>query len=73
MQTGWLRSEPARIEPSGKITVVIPSEQVVCKKGLAAGHGLDAVVAIRETGEPGGFALKTPLPLGMGRFSNKGI
>jgi hypothetical protein len=60
LQTGWLRSEPARIEPSGKITVAIPLEQVVCKRGLAAGHGLDAVVARREPGDPGGFALRTP-------------
>ncbi len=26
LQTGWLRSESAKIEPSGKITVVTPSE-----------------------------------------------
>ncbi|WP_434782746.1 hypothetical protein [Ferrovum myxofaciens] len=66
LQTGWLRSEPAKIEPSGKITVAwqparaTPLERVVCKRGLAAGHGLDAVVARREPGVPGGFALRTP-------------
>jgi len=64
---GWLRSEPAKIEPSGKITVVTPLERVVCKRGLAIGHGRDAVVARREPGDPVGFALRT-LPLGMGRF-----
>lgn len=60
MQTGWLRSEPAKIEPSGKITVFAPSERVVCKRGLAIGHGRDAVVARREPGDPDGFALRTP-------------
>ncbi|WP_434782857.1 hypothetical protein [Ferrovum myxofaciens] len=60
LQTGWLRSEPAKIEPSGKITVATPLEQVVCDRGFAAGHGLDAVVARREPGDPGGFALRTP-------------
>ncbi len=60
LQTGWLRSEPAKIEPSGKITVAIPSEQVVCDRGFAIGHGLDAVVARREPGDPDGFALRTP-------------
>jgi hypothetical protein len=60
LQTGWLRKEPARIEPSGKITVVIPLEQVVCKRGLAIGHDRDAVVVRREPGDPVGFALRTP-------------
>ena len=60
LQTGWLRSEPAKIEPSSKITKAIPSEQVVCDRGLAIGHGLDAVVARREPGSPSGFALRTP-------------
>jgi len=60
LQTGWLRSEPAKIEPSGKITVAIPLEQVVCDRGLAIGHGLDAVAATREPGDPDGFALRTP-------------
>lgn len=60
LQTGWLRSEPAKIEPSGKITVVTPLEQVVCDRGFAAGHGLDAVVARREPGDPSGFTLRTP-------------
>ena len=60
LQTGWLRSEPAKIEPSGKITVLAPSEQVVCNRGLAIGHGLDAVVARREPGDPDEFALRTP-------------
>lgn len=60
LQTGWLRSEPARIEPSGKITVVTPLEQVVCVRGLATGHGRDVVVARREPGNPDGFALRTP-------------
>ena len=60
LQTGWLRSEPAKIEPSGKITVATPLEQVVCDRGFAAGHGLDAVVARREPGDPSGFALRTP-------------
>lgn len=58
-QTGWLRSEPAKIEPSGKITVAIPSEPVVCTRGLAIGHGQDAVAAKREPGGPDGFALRT--------------
>lgn len=60
LQTGWLRSEPARIEPSGKITVATSLEQVVCDRGFAAGHGRDAVVARREPGDPSGFALRTP-------------
>lgn len=60
LQTGWLRSEPAKIEPQGKITVAIPLERVVCKKGLAVVHGRDAVVARREPGDPSGFALRTP-------------
>lgn len=60
LQTGWLRFEPAKIEPSGKITVATPLERVVCKRGLAIGHGLDAVVARRESGDPDGFALRTP-------------
>lgn len=63
LQTGWLRSEPAKIEPSGKITPqrnAETSELVVCKRGLAAGHGRDAVVARREPGDPSGFALRTP-------------
>ncbi len=60
LQTGWLRSEPAKIEPSGKITVGTPLEQVVCDRGFAIGHGLDAVVARREPGDPDGFALRTP-------------
>ena len=60
LQTGWLRSEPAKIEPLGKITVATPSERVVCKRELAIGHGLDAVVARREPGNPNGFALRTP-------------
>ncbi|QWY77848.1 hypothetical protein [Ferrovum myxofaciens] len=34
-------------------------KRVVCKRGLAAGHGLDAVVARREPGVPDGFALRT--------------
>jgi len=60
LQTGWLRDEPAKIEPSGKITVAIPSERVVCKRGLASGHDPDAVVARREPGDPAGFVLRTP-------------
>jgi hypothetical protein len=36
------------------------SKQVVCKRGFAAGHGLDVVVARREPGDPGGFAIRTP-------------
>jgi hypothetical protein len=60
LQTGWLRKEPAKIKPSGQITGAIPSEQVVCKRGLAIGHGRDAVVARREPGDPDGFALRTP-------------
>lgn len=60
LQTGWLRKEPAKIEPQGKITVAIPSERVVCKRGLAAGHDRDAVVARREPGDPSEFALRTP-------------
>lgn len=60
LQTGWLRNEPASIEPSGKVTVATPSEQVVCRRGLASGHGPDVVVARREPGDPAGFVLKTP-------------
>jgi putative transposase len=60
LQTGWLRSEPVRIAPSGKITVATPSERVVCKRELAIGHGRDAVVARREPGDPDGFVLRTP-------------
>ncbi|MHB8255115.1 MAG: nuclease/transposase family protein [Acidiferrobacter sp.] len=58
-QTGWLRLEPAKIEPSGQITVVTPSEPVVCQTGLAAGHSRDAVAAAREPGDPDGFVLRT--------------
>jgi hypothetical protein len=69
LQTGWLRSEPAKIEPSGKITVVTPprnggytpSERVVCQTGLAIGHGLDAVAATREPVDPDGCVLRTPV------------
>jgi hypothetical protein len=60
LQTGWLRNEPAKIAPSGKITVLAPSERVVCKRELAIGHGPDAVVARREPGGPDGFVLRTP-------------
>lgn len=60
LQTGWLRSEPAKIEPSGKITVLAPLEPVVCKRGLAIGHGPDAVAVAREPGDPDGFVLRTP-------------
>lgn len=60
LQTGWLRDEPAKIEPSGKITVVIPLERVVCRRGLASGHGQDAVAVTREPGDPAGFVLRTP-------------
>lgn len=60
LQTGWLRSKPAKIEPSGKITVVTPLERVVCNRGLAIGHGRDAVAVTREPGGPHGFALRTP-------------
>jgi putative transposase len=60
LQTGWLRSQPAKIEPSGKITVEIPLERVVCDRGFAIGHGRDAVVARREPGDPDGFVLRTP-------------
>ena len=55
---------PAKIEPSGKNTVfavpdmqtypATPSEPVVCKRGLASGHGPDAVAAMREPGDPAG-------------------
>ena len=60
LQTGWLREEPAKIEPSGKITVLAPSEQVVCNRRLAIGHGQDAVAETRELGDPDGFAFRTP-------------
>ena len=52
LQTGWLRNQPAKIEPQGKIAVAIPAERVVCNRGLAIGHGRDAVVARREPGDP---------------------
>ncbi len=57
LQTGWLRLEPAKIEPSGKITVATPLDRVVCKRGLAIGHSRDVVAVMRE---PDGFALRTP-------------
>jgi len=60
LQTGWMCDEPAKIEPSGKITVVIPSEQVVCRRGLASGHGSDVVVERREPRDPAGSVLRTP-------------
>ena len=60
LQTGWLREEPAKIEPSGKITVLAPSEQVVCNRRLAIGHGQDAVVETQALGDPDGFAFRTP-------------
>jgi hypothetical protein len=60
LQTGWLREEPAKIEPSGKITVRAPSERVVCNRRLAIGHGQEAVVARQAPGDPDGFAFRTP-------------
>lgn len=65
LQTGWMRDEPAKIAPSGKITVLsvsagTPSEWVVCKRELAIGYGPDAVVARREPGDPDGIVLRTP-------------
>ena len=60
LQTGWLRNEPAKMAPSGKITVLAPSERVVCKRELAIGHCPDAVVARREPRDPDGFVLRTP-------------
>ncbi len=60
LRTGWLRFEPAKIAPSGKITVHAPSEPVVRKRGLVVGHGRDAVVARREPGDPNEAALRTP-------------
>lgn len=60
LQTGWLRSEPAKIKSSGKISVATPLERVVCKRGLAIGHSRDAVAAKREPGYPDGFTLRTP-------------
>ena len=60
LQTGWMRHEPTKIEPSGKITVFAPSEQVVCKRELAIGHVQDAVAVTREPGDPDGFVLRTP-------------
>ena len=60
LRTGWLRHEPAKIEPSGKITVETPSERVVRRRGLAIGYGQDAVVVRREPGDPDGFVLRTP-------------
>lgn len=60
LRTGWLRHEPAKIEPSGKITVATPSERVVCRRGLASGHGPDVVAARREPGDPAGAVLRTP-------------
>jgi hypothetical protein len=60
LQTGGLREEPAKIEPSGKITVRAPSEQVVCNKRLAIGHGQEAVAETQAPGDPDGFAFRTP-------------
>lgn len=60
LRTGWLRYEPTKIGPSGKITVATPLERVVRKRGLAIGHGPDAVVARREPGDPDGSVLRTP-------------
>ena len=59
-QMGWWRFEPAKIEPLGKITVVTPSERVICRTGLAIGHRLDAVAVTREPVDPDGFVLRTP-------------
>ncbi len=60
LQTGWLRSEPAKIEPSGKITVATPLEQVVCKRELAAGHVRDAVVEDESPETPADSPLEPP-------------
>jgi hypothetical protein len=60
LQTGWLCHEPAKIEPSGKITVLAPSEQVVCNRRRALGHGQDAVAETQVLGDSDGFAFRTP-------------
>ena len=60
LQTGWLHSEPAKVEPFGEVSVAIPSGRVVCDRGLAIGHGRDVAVARREPGGPDGSALRTP-------------
>ncbi len=59
LQTWWKRSEPAKIAPSGKITGATPLEQIICKRGFAADHGRNAVVARRETGVSSGFVFRT--------------
>ncbi|MEI7842042.1 MAG: transposase [Gallionellaceae bacterium] len=60
LQTGWLRNEPAKIEPLGKITVAAPLERVVCKRKLVVGHNPDVVAARREQGRPIESAFRTP-------------
>jgi hypothetical protein len=65
-----LRHEPAKIEPSGKITLLAPSEPVVCNRRLALGHGQDAVAETQALGDPDGFAFRTPA-LAVGRFRNR--
>lgn len=65
LQTGWCclrlsKAKPAKISPSGEITVEIPSEWVVCKRGIAIGHSQNVVVETRESGDPDGFILETP-------------
>ena len=60
LQNGWLRDKPSKIEPSGKITVVIQSERCDCKRGLASGHRQDAALARREhLVDHGGLALRS--------------
>lgn len=48
LQMGWLRSEPAKNEPFGKIN-----------REFTMGHGLNTVVA-RQKPRDRGFALRTP-------------
>jgi hypothetical protein len=67
LHTGWLREEPAKIEPSGKITVLAPSEPVVCNRRRALGHGQEVVAETQALGDPDGFAFRTPA-LAVGRF-----
>lgn len=59
-QTGWLRDKPAKIELSGKIAVAIPSERVVCRRGLVIGHDQDVVVIDEAPEDPNKSVLETP-------------
>jgi len=58
-RAGWLKTKSASGIPAG-IPTVHPSEWIVRRRRLAVGHGPDDVAAMREPGNPNGFAFRTP-------------